>query len=134
MADFALPAPPPSAFTYTSADDDYSVYGWLVSMHRTAREFSTLENASKRGFALAGSGSGTVLTPPAYKRGRRYRVTLSGDQVRSHSVAVTASRGGRLRIDVPLGPPNPYQQDTAQAQAAGTAVYTTTVQIGARAR
>ena len=56
------------------------------------------------------------------------------DQVRSHSVAVTASRGGRLRIDVPLGPPNPYQQDTAQAQAAGTAVYTTTTRIGARAR
>ncbi len=28
MADFAHPAPPPSPFTYTSADDSFSVYGW----------------------------------------------------------------------------------------------------------
>jgi len=27
----------------------------------------------------------------------------------------------------PLGPPNPYQQDTAEAIATGSAVYTTTV-------
>ena len=38
MADFAHPAPTPSPFTYTSADDAYSVYGWSVTMHRTARD------------------------------------------------------------------------------------------------
>ncbi len=101
-------------------------------MHRTAREFATLENASGRGFALAGSGSGTVTTPASYKRGARYRVTLAGDKVKSHTVLVRAGRDRRLRIQVPLGPPNPYQQDTAQAQAAGTVVYTTTVRIGDR--
>jgi len=47
---------------------------------------------------------------------------------------MTAGRDRRLRLEVPLGPPNPYQQDTAQAQAAGTAIYTTTVRIGARVR
>jgi S-formylglutathione hydrolase FrmB len=129
MADFARPAPPPSPFTYTSADDAYSVYGWSVTMHRTAREFSTLENASARGFSLAGSGSGTVLTPPSYKPGVRYRVTLSGDKVTSHTITVVARRDRRLQIDVPLGPPNPDQQDTTQAQAAGTTVYTTTVRV-----
>src|SRR5205807_3009601 len=67
MANFADPAPAPAAITYTSADDAYSVYRWSVTTHRTAREFSTLENASKRGFALAGSGSATVVTPPVYK-------------------------------------------------------------------
>jgi len=134
MADFAHPAPPPSPFTYTSADTSYSLYGWSVAMHRTAREFSTIENATRRGFALAGSGSGTVQTPAVYKPGGRYRVTLSGDRVKSRSATLVASRSGRLRIQVPLGPPNPYQQDTAQAQAAGTAVYTTTTRIGARAR
>ena len=34
---------------------------------------------------------------------------------------------GRLHIEVPLGQSNPYQQDTLQAIAAGTAVYTTSV-------
>jgi S-formylglutathione hydrolase FrmB len=134
MAAFAHPAPAPTPFTYTSAEDSYSVYGWSVAMHRTAREFSTLENASKQGFALAGSGSGTVVTTPLYKRGARYRVTVSGDKVSSHTVTVTAGRDRRLTFQVPLGPPNPYQQDTAQAQASGTAVYTTTVRIGARGR
>jgi S-formylglutathione hydrolase FrmB len=134
MANFAHPAPPPSAITYMSADDAYSVYGWSVSTHRTAREFSTLERASKRGFSLAGSGSATVLTPAAYTPGSRYRVTLSGDTVKSHTITLVAGRNRRLRIDVPLGSPNAYQQDTTQAQAAGTVVYTTTVRVGARAR
>jgi S-formylglutathione hydrolase FrmB len=133
MADFAHPAPPPSAITYTSADDAYSTYGWSVTTHRTAREFSTLERASTRGFSLAGSGSATVVTPPSYKPGA-YRLTLSGDKVQSHTITVVAGRNRRLRIEVPLGPPNPYQQDTTQAQAAGTSVYTTTVTVAARAR
>jgi S-formylglutathione hydrolase FrmB len=132
MADFGHPAPAPAAITYTSADNSYSVYGWTVATHRTAREFSTLENASARGFALAGSGSATVTTPAIYRPGVRYRVTLSGDKVSSHTVTSTAGRGRRLKIQVPLGPSNPYQQDTAQAQAAGTVVYTTTVRIGTR--
>jgi hypothetical protein len=132
MADFAHPAPAPAAITYTSADNSYSVYGWTVATHRTAREFSTLENASARGFALAGSGSATVTTPAVYTPGARYRLKLSGDKVSSRTVTTTAGRGRRLRIEVPLGPSNPYQQDTAQAQAAGTVVYTTTVRIGTR--
>jgi hypothetical protein len=134
MANFAHPAPPPAAITYTSADDTYSAYGWSVTTHRTAREFSTLERASARGFSLAGSGSATVLTPAVYTRGSRYRVTLSGDKVTSRTITLVAGRDRRLRIEVPLGPPNPYQQDTAQAQAAGTAVYTTTVRVTARTR
>jgi S-formylglutathione hydrolase FrmB len=126
--DFAHPAPVPTQFTYTSADDSYSVYGWRVTMHRSAREFSTLERVSAGAFSLAGSGSATVLTPPAYKPGALYRVTLSGEQVSARRSSV-AGRDRRLRIEVPLGPANPYQQDTAQAQAAGTTVYTTTVTL-----
>jgi S-formylglutathione hydrolase FrmB len=129
MDDFAHPPPMPAQVTYTSAEDQYSVYGWQISAHRTAREFSTLERASARGFSLAGSGSATVLTAAAYKRGARYRVTMSGDQVSTRTLRLVARRDGRLRIEVPLGPANPYQQDTAQAQALGTAVYTTTVTI-----
>jgi S-formylglutathione hydrolase FrmB len=130
MFDFAHPSPAPSPFTYTSADNAYSVYGWTVTTHRTAREFSTLESASSRGFALAGSGSATVLTAPVFRPGARYGVRLSGDTVSTHTVTLVAERNRRLEITVPLGPANPYQQDTAQAQAAGTTVYTTTVAIG----
>ena len=118
----------PAQFTYTSADDRYAIYGWQVTTHRTAREFSTLARASSSGFALAGSGSATVTTPPVYTPGR-YRVTLSGDRVPSQTLILAAGRDRRLTVSVPLGPPNPYQQDTPQADAAGTAVYTTTVSI-----
>jgi len=129
MFAFAHPAPPPIRVTYTSADDRYGVYGWLVTTHRTAREFSTLADASRRGFALSGSGSATVLTPPGYTAGRRYAVQLSGMQVPDQTAMVRAGADRRLRLEVPLGPANPYQQDTAQAQVAGTAVYTTYVTI-----
>ena len=131
-SDFAHPEPNPAPFTYTSADNTYSVYGWRVATQRTAREFSTLR-AGRRSFALAGSGSATVRTAPFYKPGTRYRITLSGDEVTTRSLIRRAGRSGRLTVKVPLGPPNPYQQYTAQAQVAGTHVYTTNVTI-ARAR
>jgi S-formylglutathione hydrolase FrmB len=134
MFDFAHPAADPPQFTYTSADNTYSVYGWDVRMHRTAREFSTLSQASRRGFDLSGSGSATVLTPRVYSAGRHYMVQMFGDGAQSRRIMVVAGRDGRLKLQVRLGPPNPYQQDTAQAQAHGTAVYTTTLTISRGAR
>jgi S-formylglutathione hydrolase FrmB len=128
MDDFAHPPPAPARVTYTTADAQYAVYGWQVSMHRTAEEFSTLEEAGSQGFALAGSGSGTVLTPSVFVPGASYAVALRRGNT-SQSTTAVADPQGRLSIDVPLGPPNPYQQDTAAAMAAGTTVYTTTVSI-----
>jgi S-formylglutathione hydrolase FrmB len=133
MRNFAHPAPPPAAITYTSADDRYSLFGWSVTTHRTAREFSTLERATSHGFTLAGSGSASVLTPPIYKRGARFRVTRAGDNGSPDTLTLVAGPDRRLRIEVPLGPANPYPEYTAQAQASGTNVYTTTVEV-ARAR
>jgi S-formylglutathione hydrolase FrmB len=129
MSDLAHPSPPPSEVNYTSAEDRYSVYSWSVRLHRNVREFSTLGDADARGFSLAGSGSATVLTPPVYKPGSRYRVTLSGDQVSARTVTLTPGYDRRLEIGVSLGPSNLYQQDTAQAVATGTVVYTTYVTI-----
>jgi S-formylglutathione hydrolase FrmB len=129
MFDFAHPARNPTQFTYTSADSRYSVYGWQVRMHRRAREFATLSDANSRGFDLSGSGSARVLTPAAYRPGTRYRVTMSGDGARGRTMLVRAGKHGHLAFKVALGPSNPYQQDTPQAQAHGTAVYTTTVTI-----
>jgi hypothetical protein len=108
MDAFAHPRPRPARVTYRSADDAYGVYDWRVAIHRTAREFSSLKGATARGFALAGSGSGTVVTPPAFAPRGRYAVRLRGDGVdRTQRLAAGADR--RLRIDVPLGPANPYQ-------------------------
>jgi S-formylglutathione hydrolase FrmB len=128
MGAFAHPPPTPKRITYTSADAQYSVYGWSVTMHRTAREFSTLGEAGTLGFTLAGSGSGTILTPALYAPGAAYAVTLRGGGIAASTTGVADSQG-RVHLEVPLGPPNPYQQDTAEAVATGTAVYTTTVSI-----
>jgi S-formylglutathione hydrolase FrmB len=128
MAAFKHRAPEPRGITYQSADNAYSVYGWRVRVHRTAREFSYLRHAHCRRFVLAGSGSATVTTPSCLKPKGRYRVRLRGDHV-TRRLQVRASRSGRLRLHVPLGPPNPYQQYTAQAEAAGTAVYRTRVAV-----
>jgi S-formylglutathione hydrolase FrmB len=126
--EFAHPRPLPATIDYTSADGRYSVYGWAVTMHRTAAELSTLEAASARGFSLAGSGSATVLTPPSFTPGAHYAVTLRGTTV-DQTLALTAGADRRLRIEVPLGPSNPYQQYTVGALLAGTAVHTTKVAI-----
>ncbi len=129
MHDFAHPAPLPSKVTYTIADQHYSIYGWEVSMHRPATEFSTLEGADAGGFALAGSGSSSVTTPDSYQPGTRYEVTLRGDALAPITVTRVADLHGRLHLDVPLGRGNPFQQGTAAAAVAGTKVYTTTVGI-----
>jgi S-formylglutathione hydrolase FrmB len=128
MASFADPAPAPANVTYTTAEGRYTVYGWTVAMHRTAEEFSWLNDAGSRRFALAGSGSASVLTPPRYVPGARYRLRM---RVRGAVTVTTlvADSKGRLHVALGLGPPNPYQQDTPQASAAGTAVYTTSVSI-----
>lgn len=127
MAGFADPAPAPGSIDYTSAEDAYEVYGWQVTMHRAARELSSLEEAGRGGFTLAGSGSATVLTPPVYRPRALYRVRLDGESG-SRTLLVRAHEG-RLRLEVPLGPANPFQEYTAAAAATGTRVFRTRVTI-----
>ena len=129
MFDFAHPAPTPTAFTYTSGDDAYAIYGWSVAMHRAAREFSTLSTSGALRFLLSGSGSATVVTPATFTPGHRYAVRISGDATGTRVVRVTAGRDHKLHLTVPLGPANAYQQETPPAAIAGTAVYTTDVTI-----
>jgi S-formylglutathione hydrolase FrmB len=77
MATLQHPAPSPASITYASTAPTYSEFGWAVSLDRAVSEFSTLEHASARGFALSGSGDGTVSTPPVYTPGAAYRVALT---------------------------------------------------------
>jgi S-formylglutathione hydrolase FrmB len=129
MADFAHPRPNPSKVTYTTASADYAIYGWQVAMQRTAEEFSTIEDADSSGFELAGSGSGLVVTPAAYTPGGTYDVTIAEENSAPAVVQLRADGTGALHITVPLGPANPYQEDTAQGSVTGTNVYTTTVSV-----
>jgi S-formylglutathione hydrolase FrmB len=127
--DFAAAAPPPAKTFYTSAEDPWSQWGYHVTITRPAREFSTLSDGDASGFTLAGSGSATVTTPAAYVPRSAAVVRLRGPNV-SRTVSATADRSGRLQLAVPLGPGNPFQQSTAEAQAAGgTQVYATRVSI-----
>jgi len=126
--DFAAPRPAPAQKFYMSADATWSQWGYDVEMRRPAREFSTLRDADADGFTLLGSGIGVVLTPAAYEPGASAKVRVGGGEVRSMRVR----DDGRLRVEVPLGPGNPYQQFTAEAEATGgTKVFSARVSIDA---
>jgi S-formylglutathione hydrolase FrmB len=124
MNDFAHPQPTPDPFTYTGAENAYTIYGWTVTMHRKVLEFSTLKQAGTNGFQLQGSGSGTVQTPPGYRRHTRYKISVGG-----HTTTVNTGNAKTLTIQVPLGPSNTVQEYPAGGPAIGTTVYTTTVKI-----
>ena len=129
METFRDPPSRPRQFSHRSGRDAYDVWRWQVEIRREALEFSRLAVAGPRRFSLAGSGRAVVATPPSFGPGERYRVEVSGAHGR-RSAPVVAGGGGRLRINVPLGPANAAQQYTDAAEAAGgTAVYTTRVVI-----
>jgi hypothetical protein len=126
---FADPPGRPRPFTYRSIDTAYEAYGWDVEITRPALEFSELQGAGRHRFALLGSGAATVTTAPYYAPGRRLRVKLT-TQAGIVRRRIEVGADCRLRIDVPLGPGNPDQQYSPEAQASGTAVYRTLVRIG----
>jgi S-formylglutathione hydrolase FrmB len=115
---FAEPPDSPSPFTYRSIEPRYEAYGWEVEVERPALEFSELRSARREGFALLGSGTGTVTTAPLYAPGREIGVKLlSGAGTVRERIRVGPDC--RLRIEAPLGPGNPYQQYTPQARVHG---------------
>jgi S-formylglutathione hydrolase FrmB len=124
MADFKHPLPAPRQITFTAAESSYEAFGWQVSMHRAVEEFSTLKDASSRGFILEGSGSATVQTPAAYGAGKSYTVTVGSQQLH-----LRADPHGRLTIQVPLGPSNTNQEYPLGGPPIGTTIYTTQVRI-----
>jgi hypothetical protein len=131
MSDFEHPAANPTSFSYESGLPSYSIYGWRVAMDRKVAEFSTIAPTGTTAFTLAGSGSGTVITPAVYKRYANYRVTIRSQSKTTTQVYDTGS-GRTLTITVPLGPSDTVQEYTgAQPPAAspGTTVYTTDVTI-----
>jgi S-formylglutathione hydrolase FrmB len=128
MADFAAHRAAPAQFTYLTAGAAYAVWGWRVHVHRAAGEFSALHADGAGGFALTGSGSATVVTAAIYRPASTHSVVVRTRSATS-TERVRADSHGRLRITVPLGPANPYQEYTAAAIAAGSRLFTTNVTI-----
>lgn len=97
MSALGHPARPPARVSYTSIDRTWTQWGWTVSLDRRApREFSRLGDATSTGFTLTASGTATVTTPPSYRPGARYTVTIG-----SRSITATASASGRLTVTLP---------------------------------
>lgn len=130
MRSFAHPKRLPRLLNYRSADDRYRVYGWRVRMRRKAREFSALRKATCHSFTVQGSGSASVGTPPCLRPRTTYAFTIRGEPgMQSRAGLVRSDRRGRVRLKVPLGPANPFQQYTPQAEAAGTKVFRSKVRL-----
>jgi S-formylglutathione hydrolase FrmB len=146
MKVYAKPRRAPVPFDYRSIDTSYGVYGWNVTVARTALEFSRLGAASRRGFQLSGSGRGTVRTARLYRPRQRLAVVRRSGSGTTKSV-LRADASGRLLVPVALGPANPYQEYSPAAKSwvaqnnpgasgggladeqEGWPVYTTTVAI-----
>lgn len=92
----------PAEFDYRRADPEFSVWGWRFAADPDrAPEFLEIEDASRAGLTLTGSGTETVTTAPYFQPGQR---------VRTGGEALEADGGGRLTLSVDLGPPHDMQQ------------------------
>lgn len=129
MRTFAERRSDPSPFSYRAVAPAYDVYGWDVTIERSALEFSALDDASAAGFTLSGSGDATVHTAPLYRAGWTYVVEMAGTSGQTVQ-EVRADDAGRLLLEVPLGPANPAQQRFLPDHTSPlTTVHSTTVTV-----
>jgi S-formylglutathione hydrolase FrmB len=131
MTDFAHPSRAPRTFSYQAAAPGYSLYGWSVTLHRRALEFSTLNVTATTAFTLSGSGGARVITPRRFKRRSSYRIMLWSASGR-RTLIRRPNHAGQLVISVPLGPSDvvqEYSDGGPPATSPGTHVYTTRVTI-----
>jgi esterase/lipase superfamily enzyme len=101
---FSRPRGRPTLTTFTAVERRYAVDGWRVALRRRQPAFSTLIDAGRRGFALRGSGTATVTTPPRLLApGRWHAITVTGAARRTGLVWRRADRRGRLTVAFDLG-------------------------------
>ena len=112
-----MPASPiPAEFRYRSIKPHFSVWGYDVRVQRDVREFLDLRAVTAGGLEVQGSGRATVVTAPYYDRNATYLVSGASDG--DEAVPVRADSGGRLTIDVDLGPSHTSDQFTDEADLA----------------
>jgi S-formylglutathione hydrolase FrmB len=96
---------PPEHVTHLAYEPVFSAWGWEVALDRPCLEPATLE-LRPDGFALTGSGRGTVTTAPTF---------TPSSTVRVHSAGTTwdhrADADGRVVVPVDLGAPGAVDVD-----------------------
>ena len=115
MARFTDPPPAPRSISYMSGDDRFQQWEWSVELQRPTPGFSRLLHASPAGFALVGTGTASVRTPPLFAPGTRVRVHKRGRLGHTQSL-LTVGTSGRLRLSVPLSDDAPPAGDPRQLQ------------------
>jgi S-formylglutathione hydrolase FrmB/endo-alpha-1,4-polygalactosaminidase (GH114 family) len=123
MASFRNPPKPPRRFTFRAAEPDYTAYGYRVRLDRPELEFSELRGSTRRArrFTLTGSGLAKIRTPARLRPHRRYEVRTAVDGERRVRTVRSDGRG-RMRMTIDLGESSPFQEYTAESEAAGGAI------------
>jgi hypothetical protein len=100
------PVPVPSPFSYHTARQAFTAWGWSFTAHRAVIENTYLSGLSRAGLTVTGSGTLDVVTPPLFPPGRTYVLSGAG-----HAPSrIRAGRHGRLRFSVDLGPSHQSEQ------------------------
>lgn len=107
---FGTPAATPAVISYSSADKQFSAWGWDMSVERPNTEFLHLSGVRTDGTAatFAGTGLLTVTTPPLKGPAKQWRVEAVRDGVEGATFpAVEVIDGKQLRFTVDLGVRDP---------------------------
>jgi hypothetical protein len=94
---FNNPPKAPVPFSYKSAEQAFSIYGWQVDFQREEMEFAKLSNVSTEGFELTGSGKADIQTAPWFTPNGRYQVKVKGDGG-TKVIKTHADEEGRLQL------------------------------------
>lgn len=98
---FSNPKPSPIPFSYKSAENDFSIYGWQVHFKREGMEFANLSHVSKKGFSITGSGEARIKTAQWFTPHSRYQVKIKGAKMNKELVLPSDSKG-RLHFNLRL--------------------------------
>ncbi len=101
---FDDPQPAPPSFRYRSAEPAFRIWGWAVTVDRPVVELLQLRDVSAAGLRLEGSGTVSLVTPPAYRPGAPYSIQATPGASVQPALA-SADDAGRLQLSVALGPP-----------------------------
>ncbi|PXY16713.1 hypothetical protein BA062_38630 [Prauserella flavalba] len=128
---FTHSVPDPATFSYRTVNPTFSVWGYDVSVHRSADEFLSLDNARRDGtsFTVTGTGQAEGDTPATFAPGSTHQVVLTAGDGSTVTRAVTADGSGRLPVSVDLGPSNLLPQQTLTDALALSSARTVTVRI-----
>ena len=109
---FESAVPDPARFTYKTADDDFTIWGYRFRVERPNVEFLNVTNGALDGrdVTLGGTGTVTMTTPAVFAANAAYRVVVIPAGGAGEERTIDAGADGRLTVDVVLGPGRPVDE------------------------